>query len=110
MQLQTECSKQKLGSSMKNYRKQSSLGDQQQANMSIEIWKKAFADACERLCPVRAAGHECGCLPMLAKLASETIQFPFHLVYILLFIGPGYMRFLFPFCHRPGHGTVCGEA
>ncbi|KAM0940031.1 putative NT-type C2 domain, nucleoporin [Dioscorea sansibarensis] len=71
MQLQTECSKQKLGSSMKNYRKQSSLGDQQQANMSIEIWKKAFADACERLCPVRAAGHECGCLPMLAKLVME---------------------------------------
>ncbi|XP_039124844.1 uncharacterized protein LOC120261159 [Dioscorea cayenensis subsp. rotundata] len=71
MQLQTECGKQKTGSNLKNYRKQSSLGDQQQANISIEIWKKAFEDACERLCPVRAAGHECGCLPKLAKLVME---------------------------------------
>uniref|UniRef100_A0A7N0T7P3 C2 NT-type domain-containing protein n=1 Tax=Kalanchoe fedtschenkoi TaxID=63787 RepID=A0A7N0T7P3_KALFE len=42
-----------------------------QGNFSLILWKKAFKDACERLCPVRAAGHECGCLPMLAKLVME---------------------------------------
>ncbi|KAF5188123.1 EEIG1/EHBP1 protein amino-terminal domain protein [Thalictrum thalictroides] len=46
-------------------------GDQEQANSSVELWKKAFKDACERLCPVRAAGHECGCLPVLARLVME---------------------------------------
>ncbi|KAJ0977002.1 hypothetical protein J5N97_012476 [Dioscorea zingiberensis] len=71
MQLQSEGGKQNAGSNLKNYRKQSSLGDQQQSNISIEIWKKAFADAFERLCPVRAAGHDCGCLPMLARLVME---------------------------------------
>lgn len=44
--------------------------DQEQGNFSLEHWKKAFKDACERLCPVRAAGHECGCLPVLARLVS----------------------------------------
>lgn len=37
-------------------------------DLSLDHWKKAFRDACERLCPVRAVGHECGCLPMLARL------------------------------------------
>ncbi|CAN6483098.1 unnamed protein product [Victoria cruziana] len=41
-------------------------------SFSISLWKKAFQDAFERLCPVRAAGHECGCLPVLAKLVMET--------------------------------------
>uniref|UniRef100_A0A0E0FAN3 C2 NT-type domain-containing protein n=1 Tax=Oryza meridionalis TaxID=40149 RepID=A0A0E0FAN3_9ORYZ len=44
---------------------------QQQATLSIDIWKKAFKEASEKLCPVRAAGHECGCLPLLAKLVME---------------------------------------
>ena len=44
------------------------LGDQEQVSFSIELWKKAFKDACERLCPIRAGGHECGCLPVLARL------------------------------------------
>ncbi|XP_062204150.1 uncharacterized protein LOC133906303 [Phragmites australis] len=47
------------------------VGNQQQATISMDIWKKAFKEASERLCPVRAAGHECGCLPMLAKLVME---------------------------------------
>ncbi|XP_048128298.1 uncharacterized protein LOC115751073 [Rhodamnia argentea] len=42
-----------------------------QGDISLEHWKKAFRDACERLCPVRAVGHECGCLPMLARLIME---------------------------------------
>ncbi|XP_056169821.1 uncharacterized protein LOC115672870 isoform X2 [Syzygium oleosum] len=40
-------------------------------DISLDHWKKAFRDACERLCPVRAVGHECGCLPMLARLIME---------------------------------------
>ncbi|KAG8051086.1 hypothetical protein GUJ93_ZPchr0009g438 [Zizania palustris] len=47
------------------------VGNQQQATLSIDIWKKAFKEASEKLCPARATGHECGCLPMLAKLVME---------------------------------------
>ncbi|KAL3511418.1 hypothetical protein ACH5RR_030819 [Cinchona calisaya] len=49
------------------------LGDQEQGNFSIELWKKAFKDACERLCPIRAGGHECGCLPVMARLVMEQL-------------------------------------
>ncbi|KAI7724753.1 hypothetical protein M8C21_004630 [Ambrosia artemisiifolia] len=45
----------------------------QQGNFSIELWKKAFRDACERLCPTRAGGHECGCLPVLPRLVMEQL-------------------------------------
>jgi hypothetical protein len=45
-----------------------SLGDQQHGNFSIDLWKTAFRDAFSRICPLRASGHECGCLPVLAKL------------------------------------------
>ncbi|XP_057543601.1 uncharacterized protein LOC130821858 isoform X1 [Amaranthus tricolor] len=48
-----------------------SLGDQQQGTLSIELWKNAFQSAFERLCPVRAAGHECGCIPVLARTVME---------------------------------------
>jgi hypothetical protein len=47
------------------------LGDQQQGNFSIHLWKTAFQDAFSRICPLRAGGHECGCLPVLAKLVME---------------------------------------
>lgn len=56
--------------SRKNYRISSSI-DQEQSNFSLDLWKKAFRDACERLCPVRAGGHECGCLPLLGRLVME---------------------------------------
>ncbi|KAM0825410.1 hypothetical protein ACQ4PT_069580 [Festuca glaucescens] len=55
----------------KRYGKITVVGNQQQATLSIDIWKKAFKQASEKICPVRAAGHECGCLPVLAKLAME---------------------------------------
>ncbi|KAL6994459.1 hypothetical protein U1Q18_043552 [Sarracenia purpurea var. burkii] len=55
----------------KTYRRTSSSVDEEQANFSLELWKKAFKDAFERLCPVRAGGHECGCLPVLARLIME---------------------------------------
>ncbi|KAL5864464.1 hypothetical protein ACOSQ3_001978 [Xanthoceras sorbifolium] len=48
-----------------------SSGDQDQVNFSLDHWKTAFKDACERLCPVRAGGHECGCLPLLARMIME---------------------------------------
>lgn len=44
------------------------LGDQNQGNFSINLWRNAFQDASQRLCPVRAGGHECGCLPVLARM------------------------------------------
>jgi len=48
-----------------------SLGNQQQGDFSIELWKNAFQAAFQRLCPVRAAGHECGCLPVLARMVRN---------------------------------------
>lgn len=47
---------------------QPSLGDHQHGNFSIDLWKNAFCDAFSRICPLRSGGHECGCLPVLAKL------------------------------------------
>ncbi|KAG1363863.1 hypothetical protein COCNU_11G006900 [Cocos nucifera] len=47
------------------------LGDQQQGSFSSNLWKSAFHDAFTRLCPVRAQGHECGCLPVLARMVIE---------------------------------------
>lgn len=54
--------------SSKSYGRVSSSSDEDQMNFSLDHWKKAFKDACERLCPVRAAGHECGCLRLLSRL------------------------------------------
>ncbi|KAI3858449.1 hypothetical protein MKW98_021814, partial [Papaver atlanticum] len=54
-----------------SYERKSSLSAQEQVNFSLDLWKKAFKDARERLCPVRASGHECGCLPVLARLVME---------------------------------------
>ncbi|XP_050381658.1 uncharacterized protein LOC126798677 [Argentina anserina] len=44
------------------------LGDQNQGSFSINLWKNAFQDASQRLCPVRAGGHQCGCLPVLSRM------------------------------------------
>ncbi|KAK7271128.1 hypothetical protein RJT34_26772 [Clitoria ternatea] len=57
--------------SRKNYRRTSSSCDQEQGNLSLCIWKNAFREACERLCPIRGEGQECGCLPMLPRLIME---------------------------------------
>ncbi|XP_015893735.3 uncharacterized protein LOC107427853 [Ziziphus jujuba] len=57
--------------SVKSYSRSSSSCDQEQGSMSLDLWKKAFKDAYERLCPVRAGGHDCGCLPELARLVME---------------------------------------
>ncbi|KAL0385381.1 UNVERIFIED_CONTAM: hypothetical protein Sradi_2932400 [Sesamum radiatum] len=49
------------------------LGNYEQVSFSIELWKKAFKDACERLCPIRAGGRECGCLSALVILVMEQL-------------------------------------
>jgi hypothetical protein len=43
------------------------LGHQQQGTFSVNPWKAAFHDTFNRMCPLSAGGHECGCLPVLAK-------------------------------------------
>ncbi|XP_057740580.1 uncharacterized protein LOC130957751 [Arachis stenosperma] len=42
-----------------------------EGNLPLDIWKKAFKETCERLCPIRSAGHECGCLPIIHRLIME---------------------------------------
>ncbi|MCD7455048.1 hypothetical protein HAX54_026925 [Datura stramonium] len=49
----------------------SCTGAEGHGNISLDLWKKALRDACERICPVRAGGHECGCLHLLSKLIME---------------------------------------
>ncbi|CAM8940439.1 unnamed protein product [Rhodiola kirilowii] len=63
----------KSANSRKNAVMKHGLGDQAQGNFSIDLWKKAFKDAWERLCPIRAGGHECGCLPLMAKKVMEQL-------------------------------------
>lgn len=46
-------------------------GEQQQSNVSINLWQNAFHDAFKRLCPVRAGAQECGCVPVLSKMVSS---------------------------------------
>lgn len=57
------------------------LGDQKQGCFSINLWKNAFQDACQRLCPVRAGGHECGCLPVLARMVTFCTSFVLQFLY-----------------------------
>ncbi|OIT05959.1 PREDICTED: uncharacterized protein LOC109207238 [Nicotiana attenuata] len=53
------------------HRRTASSDNEERGSFSSELWKKAFKDACERICPVRAGGHECGCLHFLSKLIME---------------------------------------
>lgn len=46
------------------------VGIIEQDNYSLEIWKKALSDAYERICPIRAERHKCGCLHMISKLVK----------------------------------------
>ncbi|PIN05608.1 hypothetical protein CDL12_21856 [Handroanthus impetiginosus] len=58
---------------MKTWGRRNNTGNHEQGKFSTELWKKAFKDACERLCPIRAEGHECGCLSVLVRLAMEQL-------------------------------------
>ncbi|KAL9254361.1 hypothetical protein AKJ16_DCAP05596 [Drosera capensis] len=42
--------------------------EQKPVSYSVHLWSDAFMDAFHRLCPLRAGGHECGCLPILARI------------------------------------------
>ncbi|KAL1539263.1 hypothetical protein AAHA92_27902 [Salvia divinorum] len=53
--------------------RRNSLGNHEQQNFSIELWEKAFKEARERLCPLRAGGHDCGCLSVLVRLVMEQL-------------------------------------
>ncbi|XP_004495366.1 uncharacterized protein [Cicer arietinum] len=63
----------KSSTSRKTYGKRYTIGDQDQGNFSIDLWKRAFKDACERLCPLRAGGLECGCLPVISRMVMEQL-------------------------------------
>ncbi|XP_019428039.1 PREDICTED: uncharacterized protein LOC109336104 isoform X2 [Lupinus angustifolius] len=63
----------KSSSSRKIYGKRYAIGDPDQVSFSVDLWERAFKDACERLCPLRAGGHECGCLPVIARLMMEQL-------------------------------------
>lgn len=58
----------KSSSSRKTNGKRYIIGDQDQGNFSIDLWKRAFKDSCERLCPLRAGGLDCGCLPVISRM------------------------------------------
>ena len=45
--------------------------EHEQVHTSVKLWKTAFMDVCERICPVRAAGHDCGCLSILSMLVMS---------------------------------------
>uniref|UniRef100_A0A1J3DFM5 Dilute domain-containing protein n=1 Tax=Noccaea caerulescens TaxID=107243 RepID=A0A1J3DFM5_NOCCA len=45
--------------------------NQEKGSFSISLWQNAFKVALSRLCPMRGSGHECGCLPILAKMVME---------------------------------------
>ncbi|XP_075494558.1 uncharacterized protein LOC142532178 isoform X1 [Primulina tabacum] len=55
--------------------RRNNIGNHEQGILAIELWKKAFKDACERLCPIRAGGHECGCLSVLVRLVMEQLVY-----------------------------------
>ncbi|XP_050891919.1 uncharacterized protein LOC127097464 isoform X6 [Lathyrus oleraceus] len=63
----------KSSSSRKTYAKRYTIGDQDQGNFSIDLWKRAFKDACERLCPLRGGGLECGCLHLISRMVMEQL-------------------------------------
>ncbi|KAK4346630.1 hypothetical protein RND71_032969 [Anisodus tanguticus] len=74
MQFGTAKTSKNRGSRMrKTYGSRHSLGDQEQGKFSVKLWKRALKDACERLCPLRATGHKCGCLPVLPKLVMKQL-------------------------------------
>lgn len=58
--------------SNKSFRRMSS-SIQQWGNLSMELWKMAFKDAYEKICPVQAGGHDCGCLPVLSRVVMEQL-------------------------------------
>ncbi|XP_010491284.1 PREDICTED: uncharacterized protein LOC104768896 [Camelina sativa] len=45
--------------------------DKLQESFSVNLWKRAFEEAFQRLCPVQAAKRKCGCLHVLTRMVME---------------------------------------
>ncbi|KAG7554398.1 Dilute domain [Arabidopsis suecica] len=45
--------------------------DRLQESFSVNLWKKAFEEALQRLCPVQAKRRQCGCLHVLTRMVME---------------------------------------
>lgn len=45
--------------------------DRLQESFSVNLWKKAFEEALQRLCPVQAARRKCGCLHVLTRMVHS---------------------------------------
>lgn len=52
---------------------------------SVNLWRSAFHDAFKRLCPLRAGGHGCGCLPVLARMVRSLLECLFFLYEVHFF-------------------------
>jgi hypothetical protein len=42
--------------------------DRLQESFSVNLWKEAFEEALQRLCPVQATRRQCGCLHVLTRM------------------------------------------
>lgn len=87
--------------SSKNYTNMSGSCDQDQGNLSLDIWKNAFREACERLCPIRAGGHECGCLSVLPRLVSIYLSISLFLSFNIFRLKVLKFFIIVPFCIVP---------
>lgn len=45
--------------------------DRLQESFSVNLWKKAFEEALQRLCPLQAARSKCGCLDVLTRMVHS---------------------------------------
>ncbi|KAK8688961.1 hypothetical protein V6N13_087692 [Hibiscus sabdariffa] len=42
---------------------------QRAGSFSLDLWKNAFENALQLIFPLKEGGHECGCLPVIARMA-----------------------------------------
>ncbi|CAM8907567.1 unnamed protein product [Rhodiola kirilowii] len=71
MQCFKESFNNRISYSRTEHKRTADSDDQVLSSFSVELWNEAFKDASERLCPVRAESHDCGCLPVLSRLVME---------------------------------------
>ncbi|CAA7026870.1 unnamed protein product [Microthlaspi erraticum] len=45
--------------------------DRLQESFSVNLWKKAFEEALQRMCPLQATRSKCGCLDFLTRMIME---------------------------------------
>ncbi|XP_010423278.1 PREDICTED: uncharacterized protein LOC104708410 [Camelina sativa] len=59
-----------MGDMMGNFSEPATC-DKLQESFSVNLWKNAFEEALQRLCPVQAAKRKCGCLHVLTRMVME---------------------------------------